>query len=388
MKITHIFIPGTYTDALSYQENMLTRVQKRLGHDVTLIVENKKLSETGAVVDTPVGTVDEDGVRVIRLCREKRTPLKKLDLLIEAFPVYEILSDIQPDIIFVHCLGHGVVNYDIIRYKRENKSCRIMTDTHEFDGVSRPYARTVEGYLSRKYYNHINKKLYKVCDKIFGITPDCIDFAIKYRCVPADHRIELLPLGYDPAIVDWNRRNEIREEFRRAHGIPDDMFLIAHGGKIIPRRRTDIAIKAIKALDDPKVKLVIFGAISDEVKVEVSRLIEENRDRVVFLGQLTQREYIELYLASDMAFFPGGQSVLWQEAIGCGLPLVLGKAKGIEYLDRGGNVRIVESEDESGFTAELKKLLSGEFGKIADAAKIAGREFFSYERISNLITGK
>ncbi|MEA4914544.1 MAG: glycosyltransferase family 4 protein [Christensenella sp.] len=388
MRITHIFLPGTFTDELSYQENMLTRVQRRLGHDVSLIVENKKLSETGTVIDTPVcDTVNEDGGRVIRLSREKRTHIGRLDLLVEAFPVYEKLCDIQPDIILVHALGHGVVNNDIIRYKKANPSCRIMTDSHEFDGVSRPYPKTVEGFLSRKYYNHINKKLFRICDKIFGITPDCIDFAIKYRCVPAD-RIELLPLGYDPALVDWNRRYEIRAEFRRSHGIPDDAFLIAHGGKIIPRRRTDTAIKAIRALDDPRVKLVIFGAIADEIKDEIKTLIYENRDRVVFLGQLTQKEYIKLYLASDVAFFPGGQSVLWQEAIGCGLPLLLGKAAGIEYLDRGGNIRIIESADESGFTDELKKLLGGEIVKMSETAKTTGREFFSYERVSRLITGE
>ena len=140
-------------------------------------------------------------------------------------------------------------------------------------------------------------------------------------------------------------------------------------------------------LDDPKIKLVIFGGIDEEMKPIVEPLLERNRDRVIYLGNLTPREYHEVYCASDLALFPGGQSVLWQQAIGCGLPIVVGNDKDLGYLNRGGNVAYIDDSSARGIHAVLSEVLQEKnMEKMTLVAESQAREFFSYERIAKMVT--
>jgi glycosyltransferase involved in cell wall biosynthesis len=56
---------------------------------------------------------------------------------------------------------------------------------------------------------------------------------------------------------------------------------------------------------------------------------------IIYVGWVKPGEIYQYYMASDVAVYPGGQSVLWQQAIACGLPLICKYWYGCEYLDLG-----------------------------------------------------
>ncbi len=136
-------------------------------------------------------------------------------------------------------------------------------------------------------------------------------------------------------------------------------------------------------MKDKNALLFIFGEIAPELKDEIMNLIHNNSNRIRYFGHLSQNEYIKVMMASDLAFFPGAQSALWQEAIGCGLPLVVGTAKGIEYLNRGGNMVCVKRSDLNDAINTLNDLImTDRIQTMKQIAESSAREFFSYDRIS------
>ena len=259
----------------------------------------------------------------------------------------------------------------------DSHTCEINADIHMVKGL--------RGKGKVWFVNAMYRQLYPYAKKIYGITPACVDYAVNYYGAPAD-KVALLPLGYDPDVLPWERREETRTKFRQKHHLREDDTVIIHGGKIIRRRKTPETIKAVAKLDDPRVKLVIFGGMDAEMKPEVEALIEENRERVIYLGALSPEEYHQAYYAADLAVFPGGQSVLWQQAIGCGLPIVVGNDKKLDYLDRGGNAYFLDDTSAEGIYMALAEVLQPDrLAKMKAAAQSEGREFFSYERIAQQI---
>ena len=66
MRIVHIAPNAPYNEGWSYQENLLPKYQKKLGHDVTLIITNT-MHAGGSVVTTDCcNKILSDGVRLIR----------------------------------------------------------------------------------------------------------------------------------------------------------------------------------------------------------------------------------------------------------------------------------------------------------------------------------
>lgn len=387
MNIVHVCLRGPYTDNWSYQDNIIPRIHKRFGHNVTVIAQNLKYSNSGEEVITPCEryTLD-DGVNVIRIAQNNKFHSKRLNKLLRPFDLFPLMCELKPDLVMVHCLGGGISTFDVIKYKNKiNPRCVLVTDNHEFPGVS-AVPTTFKSKTILKFQNILSKRMYPYYAKIFCITPDCLDFAVKYKCVPRE-KTELLPLGYDPQLVDMENKESIRRKIRNKYSINENDLVLVHGGKIIPRRKTVELIEEVKKLDNKNLKLVIFGGISKEMKESVDNAINKNSSFVIYTGPLSQKEYYDLYLASDIAVFPGAQSVLWQEAIGCGLPLIIGRAPYIEYLDIGGNISIINDITPEGIFNELKRIIGTQ--AYLEMSKIAfekGRPYFSYERISRQIT--
>ena len=212
-----------------------------------------------------------------------------------------------------------------------------------------------------------------------------MDYAEKYYDI-APKKIKLLPLGYDPYMIDYCHRKEIRSKVRLKYGINEKSILIVHGGKITKRRKTIELLRAFQKIGNINCKLLIFGEMSKECKKECETLIEENSQQIIYTNALSQKEYLNIFLSADLGVFPGGQSVLWQEAIGCGLPLIVGKADNISYLDRGGNICFVDGNDIDEIGIRIKECLDErKLEQMRIIAETDGRKFFSYDSISQII---
>jgi 1,2-diacylglycerol 3-alpha-glucosyltransferase len=64
---------------------------------------------------------------------------------------------------------------------------------------------------------------------------------------------------------------------------------------------------------------------------------------------------------ADLAVFPASQSILWQQAISMGLPLIVGDAghQDISYLNGHGNIIVLAREhiDSEHFTAAISSVV-------------------------------
>ena len=117
MNIVHISPNAPYNDYWGYQENILPKYHKRLGHNVTLIITNRK-QENGTIREVDCADyVLNDGVRVIRkktkeYCHRVITGLKsKMD-------VYDLLVELKADYVFFHGLVSSTI-YDVVKYKKK-----------------------------------------------------------------------------------------------------------------------------------------------------------------------------------------------------------------------------------------------------------------------------
>lgn len=385
MKILHIHLLGPYTDNWGYQENVLPRIQYNQGHEVTVLTNCQKHLPDNSIINVAPGEyIVDEGVHVIRIKMRKHTKKVAVNSYLFDYPLKKYLNKINPDVILLHGLGLGITNFYIKNYVAKHRECRLYGDVHEnYNNVS-SNKRDVLHIILRTFSNHCRKILYKYYESVLCLTDDCKKFAIEQYKVNESKTI-LFPLGYDPYLINWKNRFDIRNEIREKYGIDEKEIVIIHGGKIIPRRNTDIAIKAFEQINIKNKRLLIFGTISDEILSEIKSLIDRNSD-IIYLGNLSQKDYLEHFLASDIAFFPGGQSVLWQEAIGCGLPLVIKKWSNIEYLNRGGNVIAVDGSDYMEYAKQLNYIINSHYYReMAQIAETAGRDFFSYERISNIM---
>jgi glycosyltransferase involved in cell wall biosynthesis len=73
----------------------------------------------------------------------------------------------------------------------------------------------------------------------------------------------------------------------------------------------------------------------------------EGRSNIRFVGWLG-REDIYTYLnMADLAVWPASQSIMWQAAIGSGLPLIVGNVghQSISYLNLERNIIILERDE-------------------------------------------
>ena len=112
--------------------------------------------------------------------------------------------------------------------------------------------------------------------------------------------------------------------------------------------------------------------------------MDKYREKVVYTGFLSLSEVSDLYLAADLAVFPGSQSALWQQAIASGVPAAFKKWSNISYLDVGGNCIFLEKADcqeiidlIDSLANDCKKII-----KMKEVARIQGYNRFSYREIA------
>lgn len=387
MKIVHIHLLGPYTDGWGYQENVLPEIQVRQGHEVTVITGCRAHRPDNTVTEVEPGQYTINGVKIVRIAQKMVFPNVSMNTVWFHYPVKTWLECLTPDIILVHGLGQGITNLEIRQYAKKHPECVIYGDVHAFEGNASESKR-FKRKIAEIFMSGCRKLLYPYYRSVLCITQQCMDYAKTAYKVPAE-KLKLFPLGYDPTSIDWKHKEEIRKEFREKNRIGLDELVIVHGGKIIPRRKTEMAVDAVCQLNC-KVRLVVFGAIDDSIKEKILNKFSQC-EGLIYLGHLSKQEYIKAFLASDIALFPGGQSALWEEAIGCGLPLLVNatERKDAPYYDRGGNVIFTKEDTTQSFIDELNEMIStGKYKQMAFVAATTGRHFFSYERISEIMLGK
>ena len=377
MKILHISPCAPYNDYWGYQENLLPKYQKKLGHDVTLIITNLTQKD-GKWVETDCGDyVLDDGVRVIRKARRTHF-IKAYGNIRSKMDVFEELKELKPDFIFYHGLVSATI-FDVAKYKKKiNPRCVIVQDNH-LDYNIGIRSTGIKNFLVKSYYRSLNRRSIKYVDRVYGVTPWRKLYAQKFFGIPAE-KTDVLIMGADEEKIDFDNRNAIRERIRNEYSVKDDDFLIVTGGKIDAKKKIHLLMQACAEI--PGVRLIVFGSVQNDIKEEFYSLLEKN-ENVTYIGWIDSDRVYDYFFAADLAFFPGQHSVLWEQACASKIPCVFEKWDGMDHVDNGGNSKFVVSES----AAQLREMVvslkyTDEYKKMKAVAESDATNIYLYSEIA------
>ncbi len=330
MKIVHLAPSAPYNDYWGYQDNLLPKYHKKLGHTVTLITTNTMHSD-GQIVETDCADyMLRDGVRVIRR-KIKKYPHRALTGLASYIPVYDLLCQLQPDLIFHHGLVSTTM-LDVVRYKKKNPSCVIIQDNH-LDYNIGSQCKTLKERLFRAYYRHINRRTIGYVSKVYGVTPWRKTYAEDYFKIPPQ-KTDVLIMGADDEKIDFANRESIRAAIRQKYAVTQTDFLIVTGGKIDRKKKIHLLMEACKNM--PGIKLLIFGQVSQDLQEAFDQCLQSS-ENLIYIGWIQSDQVYDYFFAADLVFFPGQHSVLWEQACAAKVPCVFEAWEGMEHVDNGGN---------------------------------------------------
>ena len=348
MKIVSLVLNGSFTDGMAYQENCLPYYQQKVfGADVVIITGQYSLikGSNKSVLLPPGHYQCNNGIPLIRI---KSIPGKIGKKLAYLPTLYEELEKQRPDYIFVHLL-QSLSTLDVIKYKMKHPEVIIYGDSHA------DYINSAHGWFSKKVLHGLLWKgiiqiSSKSFEKIYGVLPARVEF-LKEMYGLNNKKVALLLMGAEDDLIDYEHHNEIRAYLRERLNIKPDDFVVVTGGKIDEKKNLPVLINAIDAICDKKIKLLLFGKPDEKMKAYVNNL--KNKSYLRYLDWLEPKAMYNYFHVADLCVFPGTHSVIWEQAVGFGLPGIFRHWGGIEHINCGGNIKFFYNKAEN----ELEQLL-------------------------------
>ena len=348
MKVIHICLVA-YLDGWGYQDNLLPDYMAKAGHNVVVVSsanhfpsflkyeEKEKILAKG----------NEYYYNKVHIYRIK-TKLNTSNYNFYSSGLSDILKKEKPDVIFHHDVNCTTM-LQCWWYCRKNPNTKLFVDNHA-DYINQS---------KRKLWNMlIPHGLLKLCVKFisnrvlkfYGVSPErCLYFEKAYG---APHsKVSLLPIGCDTDLSD-KLSNDI-QSLRIKYNIPVGAKVITSGGKMGKDKGTHSLINAAKDLGKvgSDVILLLFGSFTDEE----TKLLAEKSDFVIIHGWCDRTKTLELLKLSDIACWPIHHTTLIEDAIGCGLPIIVRKTGNTSHLV-GGNGEFVESGKQEELVIAVKKV--------------------------------
>ncbi|HCH74678.1 MAG TPA: glycosyl transferase family 1 [Clostridiales bacterium] len=381
MKIVHICLNGTVTDGFSYQDNLLPKFHKELGNEVVVIASLYSLNTNAKLVKLSKEIMkykNEYGITVYRIPNILNTNDKsKFKRYINFI---SILEQESPDIIFLHDF-QLVDSKQVIRYVKRHKKVIVYADNHA------DYSNSARNWLSKNIlhkiiWRHYARKLNPYVKKFYGVTPARVDFLTDLYKLPKE-KCELLVMGADNEFVEKSKTTNSRKAIRDKYKILDDDFLIVTGGKIdLEKKQTILLMEAVKKIDNPKVKLIVFGSVVNELKPKIEELTH-GCDNVLYVGWISSEQSYDYFEAADLVVFPGRHSVFWEQVVGQGKPMIVKYWDGTTHVDLGGNVEFLYNDSVEEIEKKLLCVMQPTvISKMKEVAEQEGMQMFSYKEIA------
>ncbi|MBI2107395.1 glycosyltransferase family 4 protein [Candidatus Woesearchaeota archaeon] len=377
MKIVHV--TGYFQPELGYEEYYLALNQKKLGHDVYVITSDRianlpdlkdSLKEIKSEYSSrfrPVGFSEINGIKVYRL----KTIFEVKDFLIVK-GMKKLLREIKPDVVHAHEPRQFITMLPAI-YKKDI-GYKLICDQHDYDVFPTIKSKFMTYVIRRS----ICRFAFKKADKIIAITPESRDFVKNVYGVKKE--IIDSTLGADTSIFKFNI--EKRKELRKRLGIKDKEVLLITAGHIGINKKLELLIEAFSKTKNSK--LLIVGGGNGEYIEELKELIIKLnvKDKVIFLGRISQSELPFYYSAADIGVWPSRATITIIEAMACKLTVIIPNINTVKHLvvyDNGLTFQnkedLLEKINLLIKDKKLREILSKKAEKIT-------KEKFSYENIA------
>lgn len=289
------------------------------------------------------------------------------------------LEAFSPDVLFLHDLQFLSIR-TVARYAESHPDVTVYVDGHT------DFVNSARNWISRRILHGI---VYRYCAwriaphvrKFYGVLPARVEFLQTMYGIPVE-KTELLVLGADDAAIDLSRREAIRASVRRSLGIgPDDLVLVT-GGRIDRRKSIHRLLRSFPRIAEANVKLILFGTPDVEMEEEITAL--SRHPSILSVGWIPAEKVYEYFVAADLGVFPGTHSVLWEQAVGVGLPCVFRRWNGIDHVNVGGNCVFLDTDDEADIAATIMGIVRDPelLAAMRQVAMTHGVEEFSYSEIA------
>ncbi len=264
----------------------------------------------------------------------------------------------------------------VVKYLRRHPEVRVYVDNHcDFSNSGTNFLS--ENILHKLLWKHTAHMIEPYATKFYGVLPVRVDWLINMYGLPKE-KCELLVMGADDDKVQEAFEGGWRVKIRQQYGISPDDFLIMTGGKIDAwKTQTLLLMEAVKKINNPAVKLLVFGSVTPELKDKVNALADGKK--VQYIGWVKSEDTYHYWAACDLAVFPGRHSVMWEQVAGMGIPMICKYWSGTTHVDLGGNVVFLQQDSIDLLYGCIIKITENQevYGKMKDAA-VKGKECFSY----------
>lgn len=383
MKIVHVVISNCYTDGWAYQENLLPEAHVRLGHDVTVIATTINSFVPSDQSCKPNNEYYINGVKVIRIAPSFKLLLNKFALFSN---LTNVMWKLRPELIFLHGFGFLSIN-EFTKYKKLDPKCIIVADNHADEGNCMLRFKWLNKWLIQKglWRYGIQRNLHAF-DFVYYTCQQTKTFAHDYFGIP-NGKMRYLPMGGDVSKEQLKNSATIRQRWRTQIGISSDSLILVSGGRFSEHKKILELISAFQGIKSNDIQLLLFGKfLNNEYKKQVMN--EVNKDpRIKFIGWLTPIETTELFLSADLAVFTGTQSVIWRNAVACGLPIICRYTFGAEEMDVGGNAIHIYSDAPFAWKQAMEHVIGATdlLDRMRNNSIEKGINFFDNNRIAQIV---
>ncbi|MGM0792395.1 MAG: glycosyltransferase [Bacillota bacterium] len=379
MKIVQICLCGSYNPKMGYQDNILPKYYAKMGFECVTVTSQYYKDKGEIKRDTTYRRQLNKNIELVRLPNKYSLSYRGNRFLRLFSGLYKFLKEEKPDIIFLHNFQFLSIR-DVVRYCKENKNVKVYADSHT------DYVNSATNWLSKNILHKIiwyqcAKQIEPYVIKFWGVTEQRCNFLNEVYKIP-NEKCDLLVMGADDEKIRFEKKDEIRKSIREELSIANDDFVVITGGKIDKHKNIHLLINAFKNLENNKIKLIIFGTIEEEIKCSISSAL--NNSNIKFIGWIDADKVYDYFLASDLGVFPGTHSVLWEQAVGTGLPCVFKRWDGMQHVDVGGNCTFIENINEKSIMEKILCLYRNKtkYENMKMKARDIGVNRFSYYEIA------
>ncbi len=216
-------------------------------------------------------------------------------------------------------------------------------------------AHTFHGHVLRSYFwgplqglvRQVERRLAPKTDLLFAVSPSCARELEELEVAPPG-TIRVIP----PAVVTEPFTAADRSEARARLKVPEDQWLVASIGRLVPIKRMEYFLDALKEFDD------ILGHVHGEGPL-LKQLTPKANPNGRLMG-LTRNlpAYLAAYDALVIASEREGCPVVGVEAFAAGVPVVGFDVPGVEDLlgQWGGGVLVARDRGAEGLAEGLRRL--------------------------------
>lgn len=341
MKIAHIVISGSFSEGMTYQENLLPLQNAKDGHEVIIVASTLSLKD-GRIVKVPEHTKRlRENMTLIRIEYDKIINRFLSEKIRKSSKLMPIIYKFDPDIIFLHgCQVYEILN--IARYRKRNKNKKLIVDMHsDFNNSARNTLSYL--FLHKMFYRILLKIAGRNIDKMFCINEPSKMFLQKMYGYNINN-VEILPLG---GLINSIQQEE-KANMRKELGIRAEDIVFAHAGKINEKKKTKELLEIFNQKSYANMKLIIIGNIEESYEPKIRSLLEKNiKKNVLYLGWKSGYELLRYLSISDVYIQPGSASVLLQNAICAGNAIITANKEIYSSIVKR-NGWIIENIDELG----------------------------------------